>query len=115
MFSNLPEGYLILISVEDGESNTSVAEASGSPNAVHVALIVRLMSLISDGHVKVDDQLNFVHVEATREQICGNDGVDLALSELLNVLVSLFFFHVSHYDNHCVAAIFEDPEDLLRK
>ena len=116
MLNDFPEGFFVAFTVEDCQSDASVTEASRSPDSVHVALVVRVNYPVIrlNGHIKVDDKLDLAHVEPARQQIRCNDGVDLTLPELLYVLISLFFGHLTEDDGTFVAVVLKLIEKELR-
>jgi len=115
VFHDLPECFLVLLTVEDCQSNAGVTKTARSTDSVHVVLVVwkDLAILSLDGDIEVNDELDLVHVEAAREKICGNDGTDRSCSELLNVFISLFFRHLSEDDCALVPIVLKLHEEEL--
>ena len=56
-----------------------------------------------------------MHVETTSQEICRDNDLDIAVSELLGVLISLCLVHFTEYDGCWVAFFLKHEEDLFCK
>jgi len=98
--NDFEEIFLILISIEESESDSGIAKSANSSNTMHVAFIVWEMILWRN--VKIDNELNGMHVKTTREQICCYNNIDRAFSEFLNAFISFFFSHITKHNEASV-------------
>ena len=108
-----PEAFLVLLTIEQGKGNAGVSETTCSTDAMHVVLIVRYGTVFLCGHIKIDDKLNLMHVEAAGKQVGSDYGVNRSNSELLDVLVSLLLGHITEDQGDLVPTVLERPEECL--
>lgn len=109
MLHDIFKGFLVLLSVIDVQGNTFSSESSSSSNPVEIVLVVRdyfpLFTDCCNGDVKVDDQLNFRHVDTSRKEVGGDDSGYLQVPEFLDLFVSFLGIHVSK-DDVCLVTTF---------
>lgn len=68
---------------------------------------------LSSRDIVVDNQLSFRNINAPGNHVCGNEHIDLLISELLNCLVPLLLRHLrEHYEGVEPSAL-QDMVDLL--
>ena len=73
-----------------------------------ICLVVRYILMLWD--IKIDDQLDSGHVEATREHICSNDHSDFTLAEFVNIFISLRFIHLTKDNANFITIILKEPQ-----
>jgi len=56
-----------------------------------------------DGHIKVNNDLDFRHIDTPRQEVSSDDHTDFTRAELGNHLITLFCFHVPK-DQHSLQA-----------
>ena len=99
---DLVQTILVVFIVIDAQSDTLTPESTSSSDSMKIILVVWYVKLLSigtghklNGHIKIDDQLDFGDVNTSSQKICGYNTSDLLLSEFKYILISLLSVHVS--------------------
>lgn len=102
---NLQEGGLVLLT--DQRKGCTFAAGTGSTTDT-VDVVLGIM-----GDVKVDDKLDVVDINASRDDIGGYEDVDLLALEAVHGLVALLLGEVAVHGFHVVALALEGYGDIL--
>lgn len=91
IFDDLIKIVLVLLPIPNSQGDAGFAKPSCSAYSVEVALSVSNDVLINffERDVIIDNKLNLRNIDASGDQVGGDEDVDLLLSEFLEGVVSL--------------------------
>jgi len=92
VFYDLIKIVLVLLPIPNSQGDAGFAKPSCSAYSVEVALSVSDDVFINffERNVIIDNKLNLWNIDASGDQVGGDENVDLLLSEFLEGVISLF-------------------------
>ena len=92
----------VLVTIVNGQSQAKGAKATRPANSVQIVLSVANLLPSLTCHlswaIKVDNDLNLGHVDASSKHVGGNDDANFTRAELSDHLVTLIRHHVAKDD-----------------
>jgi hypothetical protein len=80
---------------------------------MHVAL--KISFSLDSRDIEIDDEFDLMHVKTAGEEIGRDNDFDIAISELLDVLISLVLMHSTEYDGCRITCSPKRIEDSFRE
>lgn len=107
---------LVDVSIVNGEGDATGAEAASAPDSVEEILVVSLklpFLVLLRRHIVVDHELGLWDVDTTRNYVCRDQDVDLAVAEPVHDLVALFILHLAEENVALMTVPLQDAVDML--
>ena len=115
VFYDLIKIVLVLLPIPNSQGDAGFAKPSCSAYPVEVALSVSDDVFINffERNVIIDNKLNLWNIDASGDQVGGDENVDLLLSEFLEGVISLFSWHLWEHDEGREACFSKLQMDFL--